>query len=202
MVAGFEKASCWNVSTLYVWQLAPKVTSGKPYAHLLRLRSQGLLIKALTYSHLAWYMVSDISMIKDSWVVESSNWSECLVKMPKMLERAVNRGIGSVLWLSALVHGMVTKALENRSCVTGCIRDLLGSRNIFVAGRRWVLKGLKFSYVEILQLEVVVAHSWVVWILPGSKLVISVCAKCDAGLKSALATSLNSTASLLSLIRF
>ena len=173
MVARVEKASCWNASTLYVWQPAPEVTSGKTYAHLLRLRSQGLLIKALTSSHLAWYMVSDISMIKDSWVVESSNWSECLVKMPKMLERAVNRGIGSVLWLSALVHGMVTKALENRSCVTGCIRDLLGSRNIFVAGRRWVLKGL-----------------------------LVFCAKCDAGLKSALATSFNSTASLSSLIRF
>ena len=208
MVAGVEKASCWNASTLSVWQPAPEVTSGKPYAHLLRLpacgdqgfasllistattrelalddlllamlaplvlSSQELLIKTLTSSHLAWFMVSDISSIKDSRVVESSNWSECLVRMPKKLERAVNRGIGSVLWLSALVHGMAANALENRSCVTGCIWDLLGSRNIFVAGRRWGLKGLKFSYVEVLQLEVVVAHSLVVWTLPGSKIVI------------------------------
>ena len=79
--------------------------------------------------------MSDLLTIKVSQIVESSDWSECLVRMPEMLERAVNRGIGSFLWLSALVNGVAANALENQSCVTGCIRDLLGSRNLLVVGR-------------------------------------------------------------------
>ena len=149
MVAGVEKASCGMPQRFLCGSLPPPRLWGSRLASLLIstattrelalndlllampaplvFSSQELLIKALTSSHLAWFMVSDISMIKDSRVVESSNWSECLVRMPKMLERAVNRGIGSVLWLSALVHGMATNALENRSRVIGCIWDLLGS---------------------------------------------------------------------------
>ena len=50
-----------------------------------------------------------------------------------------------------------------------------------MAGRRWVLKVLKFSYVEVLQLEVVVAHSWVVWTLPGSKIVVRALGKVRRG---------------------
>ena len=195
MVAGVEKASCLNASTSSVWQPTPEATSGKPYAHLLRLSacgdqgvallltssattrelalddllaamlaplvpsSQESLIKALTSFHMAWFVVSDLSTIKDSQIVEGFNWFEYLVRMFKKLERAVNRGIGSALWSAALVHGMALKSLENRSSAPACKWGLLGPRNLLVAGCRWRLKGLKISYTEACSSEVVVAHS-------------------------------------------
>ena len=208
MVAGVEKASCLNALTSSVSQPTPEITSGKFYAHLLRLStcgdrgvallstssattrelalddlltamsaplvasSQESLIKAWTSFHMAWFVVSDLSMIKDSQIVEGSDWLEYLVRTFRKLKRAVNRGIGPALWSAALVLGMAFKALENRSSAPVCNRGLVGPRNLFVAGCLWRLKGLKISYAEVCHLEVVVAHSWVVWTLPVSKTVV------------------------------
>ena len=134
--------------------------------------SQESLIKAWTSFHMAWFVVSDLSTIKDSQIVEGFDWFEYLVRIFKKLERAVNRGIGSALWSAALVRGMALKALENRSSAPVCNWGLVGPRNLLVAGCRWRLKGLKISFSEACSSEVVVAHSWVVWTLPVSKIVV------------------------------
>ena len=156
MVAGVEKASCLNALTSSVSQPIPEITSGKPYARLLRpstcgdqgvallltslattrelalgdllaamsaplvSSSQESLIEAWTSFHMAWFVVSDLSMIKESQIVEGFDWFEYLVRIFRKLEKAVNRGIGSALWSAALVCGMAFKALENRSSAPVC----------------------------------------------------------------------------------
>ena len=114
----------------------------------LVLSSQELLIKTLTFSHLAWFMLRDISTIKDSRV---------LVWMFKKLERAVNSSIGSVLWSSALVHDMVIIAseavLERRST---CFRVwCLVGMGIGIVFLQWLTLALGvFAEEVLLQLEV------------------------------------------------